>query len=102
MSGEVFSCGNEDVVHVYEEFGRVFVCKTSEHAIHRTREGGRGVGKAKEHHVWLKQAKGCFKCGHPLIFFSDVDVVVPPADVKLSKDFFPCNCSSMVLMRGSG
>src|SRR6266702_226873 len=84
---KVFPSGNEYVVHIYEEFGGVFVCEMLEHMIHCAGEGCRGVGEAEEHHVWLKQAKGCFKRGHPLVLFSDANVVVSPVDVKLSEDF---------------
>ena len=89
MLREVSSCCNEDVVHVYEEFSGVFVCKTPEHVVHCMGEGGRGIGEAKEHYAWLEQAKGCFKSSCPLVLFSDANVVVSPANVKLGEDFLP-------------
>jgi len=51
------------------------------------REGGRGVGEAKEHNGRFKEAFVGDEGGLPLMSVFDADVVVTPSDVKLSEDF---------------
>ncbi len=89
VSGEVSPSGDEYIIHVYEEFGGVFVGEALEHTIHCTGEGCGRVGEAEEHYTGLEQAKRCFKGGSPLILFPDANVIVSPAYVEFGEDYFP-------------
>jgi len=54
VSGEVSPSSDEYIVHIYEEFGGVFVGEVLEHTIHCMGEGCGGVGEAKEHYAGLE------------------------------------------------
>jgi hypothetical protein len=86
MSQKVVFHGDQDVVHVDEEFVGVFVDKWSEHSGHCLAEGGGGIGEAKEHNARLEESERGFEGSFVLIFFSDVDIFVPPSDVKLGEE----------------
>jgi hypothetical protein len=53
--------------------------------IHEALEGGRAVTHAEKHDSWFKESAARFKGGLPLVFFSDLDVVVSPANVKFAE-----------------
>jgi len=89
VSEEVSSSGDEYVVHIYKEFGGVFVGETPEHTIHCTGECCGRVGESEKHHMGLEQAKGCFKGSGPLVLFSDANVIVSPVYVEFGKDCLP-------------
>ena len=75
---------NQDVIHVNSQPS--FSNHIPERIVHESLEGGGGIGKTEEHDGWFKKAfmddEGCF----PLISFFDVDVVVPPTNIKLWED----------------
>jgi hypothetical protein len=89
VSLKVIFCGDQDVVHVDEEFVGVFVDEWSEHSCHSSAEGGRGVGEAEEHNAGLEESKGGFEGGFVLIFLSDADVFVSPPDVEFGEELLP-------------
>ena len=74
---------NKEVVHINDK--PPFGDHISEGVIHEPLECGRGVGKPEEHHRRFKEAFMRDEGGLPLVAIFDVNVVVPPADVKLSK-----------------
>src|SRR5713101_7398050 len=64
--------GNQDVVHVNEDFSSVD--EVFEYLVHHGLEGGQGIRKAKEHDPRFKHALIGFESGLPFIAFFDVDV----------------------------
>jgi hypothetical protein len=72
---------DQNVVHVDCE--PVFPEFFDKDCIHHCLEGGWGVGKAKEHHSWFKEAFVGDECHFPLVLFLDTDVVVSPSHVEL-------------------
>ena len=52
----------------------------------RNMEGDRGVGKAKEHDRGFEEAFGHKKGSFPFIPWLNLDIVVPPSDIKLSEE----------------
>ena len=77
--------GNKEVVHINDKpsFGDHVV----ERVVHESLEHCRGVGKPEEHYCRFEEAFVCDEGGLPLVAILDADVVVPPADIKLSKQF---------------
>jgi hypothetical protein len=55
--------------------------------IHEVLEGGGTVAHAKKHDSWFKESAACFKGGLPLVFFSDSNIVVSPANVEFAEYF---------------
>ena len=76
---------NKEVVHINDEpsFGN----HVTERVVHEVLERGRGIGKPEEHYRWFEEAFMCDESGLPLVTVLDADIVVPPADVKFSKQF---------------
>ena len=76
---------NKEVLHINDKpsFGN----HVAERVVHEPLERGRGVGKSEEHYRWFEEAFMRNESGLPLVTVLDADVVVPPADIKLSKQF---------------
>ena len=71
------------VIHVdLKPFFQDHIC---EDMIHECLEGRWGVAEAKNHDGGLIEAKGGDKCCFPLIFFSNVNVIITPSYIKLVK-----------------
>ena len=51
--------------------------------MHGSLEEGGGIGEAEVHYSWYIGALRGFECCFVLVFFSDVDIVIAPADVEL-------------------
>ena len=75
--------GNKEVVHIDDEPS--FSDHVSEQVVHEPLECGGGVAKTKEHDSGFKESlvgdEGCL----PLMTIFDVDIVVPPSNIKLSE-----------------
>ena len=56
-----------------------------ENGVHHTLEGGRGIGKAKEHDPRLEHASIGFESSLPFVAFLDMDVIVSPSYVELGE-----------------
>ncbi len=82
----VVAGGDEDVVHVDEQFGRVAHFHFSEHAVHGALEGRGGVGQSKEHYSRFEQPFGCFESGFPFVSLLNSDVIVSPLYVELGEE----------------
>ena len=54
--------------------------------VHERLESRQSIAEPEEHNHWFKKAKRGDECAFPLVFFSDVDIVEPPSDVKLGKE----------------
>ena len=76
---------NKEVVHVNDKPS--FSYHVVEGVIHESLECGWGVGKVKEHDSWFKKALMDDKGSFPLVAIFYADIVVSPADVKLSEKF---------------
>ena len=53
--------------------------------VHECLESWEGITAAEKHDSGFVEAKGGDEHGFPLVFFSDVDVVVSPADIELGE-----------------
>ena len=83
------SCCDEKIVHIFQYIGTTnaeFIMDRLEQVIDHCLEHGWGVCESKVHDIRLKKAIFCFECCLVLISIFDMDVVVPPSDIKLSKD----------------
>jgi hypothetical protein len=89
MSSYILPCGNEDVVHVDEEFSRVFVQKRFKQLTHSLTEGARGVIHAKRHSSRFEQPKRSLEGSLPLVFVFHSNVIETPAQIHFSEDPFP-------------
>ena len=76
---------DKEVVHINDKpsFGN----HVTERVVHEPLECGRGIGKSKEHYRRFEEAFVCDEGGLPLVAILDADIVVPPADIKLGKQF---------------
>ena len=44
------------------------------------------IAKPEEHHCWFKKSQGGDKGSFPLVFFTNVDVVIAPPDVEFHEE----------------
>ena len=54
--------------------------------IHEPLKGSGEIDKTKEHYSWFKESFLDDKSGLPLISVFDMDIVIPPVDVKFGKN----------------
>ena len=71
----------ENIIEVDDKMA--FIDKVGEDGVHKGLEGRWCVTKAEGHDEWLKEAKRALEGCFPFITFSDMDVIVTPADVEL-------------------
>ena len=72
-----------EVTHI--DLKPMFGNHIGKNVVHECLERGRGIAKPKEHYSGCKESKGSDERSLPLICFLNLDVVVPPADVKLGE-----------------
>ena len=53
--------------------------------VHECLESWWSIAETKEHDSGLKEAEWGDECSLPLVFFSNVNVVITPSDVKLGE-----------------
>jgi hypothetical protein len=53
--------------------------------IHEALEGSGAVAHAEEHDSWFKESLTHFKGSLPLVFFSDLNIVVSSANVEFAE-----------------
>ena len=84
MEGDVGGV-DEEVIHIDDEpsFGDHVV----EGIVHESLEGGRGVGKAEEHHGGFEESFMSDEGRFPLVTILDSYIVVSPPNVKLGEHF---------------
>ena len=71
------------VIHVdLKPLLRKHIC---EDVVHEGLEGGGSVAEPKEHDSGFEESHGGDESGLPLIFFSDVNVVISPTNVKFGE-----------------
>ena len=78
---------NEQVVHVNDKPS--FRNHIAKQIVHKMLKSGWGVSKAKEHYCGFKEPFVGDEGSFPLISIFDLDIIVSPSDIKLSKDFRP-------------
>ena len=84
MEGEVVFGVDTDVIHI--NFQSFFHYHVSEDVVHEGLECGWCIAKPEEHYCWFEESKGSDKGGFPLAFFTDMDVVVAPPDIKFCEE----------------
>ena len=72
-----------EVIHI--DFKPTFCNHTGENVVHECLEHGWGIAKPEEHYSGFKESKGSDECSLLLICLPNLDVFVPPADVKLGE-----------------
>ena len=75
--------GDEEVIHVDDEPS--FSDHVSEGVICESLKRGGGVVETKEHNHWFKESLVCDEGGLPLMAIFDMNVVVPPTNIKLGE-----------------
>jgi hypothetical protein len=65
----------------------LFLVLRLQYEVDKALEDGWQVAKSKKHNVQLKEPSACLEGSLPLVFFSDMNVVVAPSDVEFAKYF---------------
>ena len=84
VEGEVIFGVDTDVIHI--NFQPFFHYHVSKDVIHEGLECGWHIAKPKEHYYWFEESKGSDKGGFPLVFFTNMDVVVAPPDIEFHEE----------------
>ena len=71
------------IIHI--DFKPTFCDHIGEDVVHKCLECRWGIAKPEEHYYGFKESKGSNKCSLPLIHLPNLDVVVPPTDIKLGE-----------------
>ena len=94
----VIGGGDEEVIHVDDEPS--LNDHILEWVVHEPLEGSGGVTEAEEHDCWFKQFFVGDEDRFPLVSILNMNVVVPPSDVKFGKDLGIFNLVDEVLDEG--
>ena len=78
---------DEEIIHVNDKPS--FCNHVAKGIIHKVLEDGRGISETKEHHSWFEESLMGNEDGFPLMSILDLDVIVPPLDIKFGEDFHP-------------
>ena len=84
VEGKVIFDVDTNVVHI--NFQRFFCYHVGEDVVHKGLECRWCVAKPEEHHCWFEESKGSDKSSFPLVFFTNVDIVIAPLDVELCEE----------------
>ena len=84
VEGKVIIGVDADVVHI--NFQPFFCYHISKDVVHKGLEHRRCIAKPKEHYCWFKKSQGGDKGGFPLVFFTNMDVVISPSDVEFCEE----------------
>ena len=91
---------DEEIIHVNDEPS--FCDHVMKGIIHEVLEGGRGITETEEHYGWFKESLMSDEGGFPLMSILDLDIIVPPLDIKFGEDFAPWSLSTRLEMSGRG
>ena len=72
------------IVHI--NFKLLFSDYISTDVIHEYLECGWCITEAKGHYCGFKEPEGSDECSFPLICLTELNVVIPPMDIKLGKE----------------
>ena len=75
---------NGQIIHVNDKPS--FLDVISKVKVHKRLERQWGAAKSKKHHCWFEQSKGGDESSFPLVTFFNLNVVVSPLHVELSKE----------------
>ena len=75
---------DKKVVHVDNEPS--FCDHIVKGVVHEPLKGGRGIDMTKEHYSWFKESFIGDESGLLLVSVFDMDIVIPPADVKFGEN----------------
>ena len=81
MKGQISLGEDAKIIHINLEPS--FGDHVSKDVVHEGLKCRWCIAEAKEHDNGFKESKGGDECRFPLIGFPDINVVVPPTDVKL-------------------
>ena len=76
---------DKEVIHINDEPS--FGDHVPEGIQHKSLESGGRIGHPKEHDGWFVESAVSNEGGFPLVAFLNANIIVPPSDIKLSKDF---------------
>ena len=89
MIGDRRTSANDDVIHVdvdHHPMQGMSVDEGMENVVHHSLKGCRRVGEAEVHNHGFPNTKTGLERHFPLVSVADMDVVIPPPDVKGGKD----------------
>ena len=72
-----------EVIHI--DLQPFFPKHVSEDMVHERLKCGRCITESEEHDGGFEESHGGNECSFPLVFFSDADIIVSPANVKLGE-----------------
>ena len=84
VEGKVIFGVDTDVVHI--NFQPLFSYHVGEDVVHKGLECRWCIAKPKEYHCMSEKSQGCDEGGFPLVFLTNVDVVIAPSDVELHEE----------------
>ena len=84
VEGKVIFGVDTDVVHINCQ--PFFCYHIGEDMVHKGLECRWCIAKPEEHHCWFEESKGSDEGSFPLVFFTNVDVVIVPPDVKFREE----------------
>ena len=89
MVGDSRACTYDDIIHVDADdraTQSMLVNEGVENVVHHRLERGGWIGESKVHDHGFPNTKAGFESHLPLITIIDVNVIVPPSDIKGVKD----------------
>ena len=92
--------GNEEVIHVDDKPS--LSDHVSERVIHELLECSGGITETEEHNCQFKESFVCNEGGLPLVTVFDLNIVVPPTNIKLGEVRASFSLSMRSEMRGRG
>ena len=84
VEGKVIFGMDTNVIHI--DFQPLFSYHVGENVVHKGLECRQCIAKPKEHHCWFEKSQGCDEGSFPLVFLTNVDVVIAPPDVELYEE----------------
>ena len=83
MEGHIILGVDSHIVHI--DFKPLFWEHIHKDMAHESLEGGGSIAESKEHDSGFEESHGGDESGLPLIFLSDVNVVISPTNVKFGE-----------------
>ena len=84
VEGKVIFGVDANVVHI--NFQPFFHYHIGKDVVHKGLECRWCIAKPEEHHCQFKKSQGGNKGGFPLVFFTNVDVVIAPPNVEFREE----------------
>ena len=84
VEGKVIFGVDTNVIHI--NFQPFFHYHIGKDVVHKGLECRQCIAKPKEHHCQFEKSQGGDKGSFPLVFFTNVDVVIAPSDVEFHEE----------------